>query len=158
MRGRPPKSAEAHKQDGTYQKCRHENSGVKLEQVKEVPIPECITDEETIRCWNAIVPALCEKGLVSVIEVPVLEYAFKCFQDAQQCESVIEGCGGVTSYLMKLDYKAKDLTKYRRDFMSEFNGIMFKFGMTPAENPKVRTSVKKDDDGLSSLLGVRGKV
>lgn len=158
MAGRPKLSAEAHRLNGTYKPCRHEGTGVKFSPAESMEIPEDITDAKTIEVWDTIVPSLCEKGLVSIVEVPILEYAFKCYQNAQECEAVINNAGGVAPYLMGLDYKAKDLTKYRRDYMSEFNTIMFKFGVTPAENPKVRQQVKKDDNDVSSLLAMRGNL
>lgn len=159
MAGRPKLSEETHKQNGTYRKDRHEGTGIKFNPAKEIPLPEKITNEKTITTWNTIIPSLCEKGLVSIVEVPILEYAFECYQNAKLCETAIDNLGGVCAYLTQLDYKQKDLTKYQKDYMNEFNSIMFKFGITPAENPKVRqASNKKDENDVSDLLGLQGKM
>lgn len=155
--GRRPLSAEAHKALGTYQKCRHENSGVKFNPAKNIPMPEEITDAETVKMWNDIIPLLCEKGLVSIVEVPILQYAFLCYQNSKRCESAIKYAGGICAYLASITNKDKDLSKYQRDFMGEFNQIMFKFGMTPAENPKVKGNKTNPDDDVSGLLAMHGR-
>lgn len=154
--GRPPKPVEQHKQDGTYQKCRHADRGTQLEPVKTLPCPASLTDEAAEK-WDEIVPGLCGAELVTGADVPVLEHAFHCYGLALNLRKIAaQYPGGEAKYIASLDRMKKDVVYESLRYMQEFEKIMYKFGITPVERARIKGNVKPEDDEDSAVKGIIG--
>lgn len=156
MGGRPPKSKAQHIKDGTYQKCRHETRGTKLELVTcGIDCPSSI--QGTAReVWSAVIPELSKAGLITLVDAPQLEHAFKCYQYAMQCRETIEKKGGIIKYLAGLEFREKNLADEELKYMQEWERILWKYGMTPVEASKIKNNIKKeedDDELIKSIMG-----
>lgn len=150
------KSVEQHKRDGTFQPCRHADRGTTMQKIEGVSCPSTITDKKVKKLWDQVVGHLCEHELVTLVDVPELEHAFYCYEKAMECRAEFEKFDNVTEYLKQLKFHEKDMTKEYVNFMRQWEKVLYKFGMTPVEASKVRTNVKKDDDGddlIKALLG-----
>jgi P27 family predicted phage terminase small subunit len=154
---RPPKTVEQHKQDGTYQKCRHADRGTNMEPVKSVSCPEKLTGEAR-KLWDTVVPRLCSADLVTEADKPVLEHAFHCYGLAVDLHRIAEKHeGGEAAYIASLTRMDKDVVYESLRYMQEFDKIMYKFGMTPVERARIRGNVKPSDEDedstIKSLIG-----
>ena len=73
--GRPPKSVEEHKSNGTYKPSRHDGRGISIEPLETLPAPVSLSKRAAEK-WNEIVPAMLAAGLVSVVDAVILKDAF----------------------------------------------------------------------------------
>lgn len=150
------KTVEQHIQDGTYQPCRHADRGTTLDKIEGIACPATITDKNIRKLWDQQIGALCEHGLVTVVDAPELEHAYYCYMKAMECRSVLEKFEDAPAYYKTLKFHEKDLTAEYRRWIHEYERVLYKFGMTPVEASKVRTNVKKDesaDDVINGLIG-----
>ena len=155
-RGRPPKTVEQHKQDGTYQPCRHADRGTSLEPLPGVDCPASITGEAR-ELWDAIVPALCKARMVTRVSLPTLEHAFFWWQQAQECRKLVEQAGGVAKYLLTLGPNTKNALDLALKYEQEYQKIMGQFGDTPVNATRVRGNVsEKKPDGTEAILRIVG--
>lgn len=151
---RPPKAVEAHKLDGTYRADRHADRGVELDKIVNIKTPQGLT-KEARKMWKMIIPPLCEAGIVSVIDYPALEEAFRCYGTAKQCYARAQSLanGDVSEYLQNLTRMDTNLMNEYLRHMERFDKIMVKFGMTPVERAKIRGS-KKEKEKPTSPIGL----
>lgn len=152
------KSVEQHKLDGTYQPCRHADRGTRMEKIEGVDCPPTIKNKTVRKLWRELVGHLCLNELVTLVDVPILEYAFYCYEKAQECRAEFEKFATVPDYLKSLKFHEKDMTKEYRYWIREWASVMYKFGMTPVESSKVRTNIKPDDEdeAMNTLKGLIG--
>jgi P27 family predicted phage terminase small subunit len=154
--GRPPKPVEQHKQDGTFQKCRHEDRGTQLEPIETLPCPASLTGE-ALEKWEEIVPNLCKADLVTETDAPVLEHAFHCYGLARNLRKIAAAYpGGEAKYIESLDRMKKDVLFESLRYMQEFEKIMYKFGMTPVERARIKGTVKPEEDEDSAVKNIIG--
>lgn len=154
--GRPPKTVEQHKLDGTYQKCRHEDRGTSLEPLLGVDCPESITGL-TRDLWNQIVPALCAARMITIVTLPTLEHAFYWRQKAQECRKIVDNAGGLAKYLLTLGPNTKNAMDLALKYEQEYQKIMAQFGDTPVNAAKVRGNVQqKEKSPADAILGIMG--
>lgn len=150
------KSVEQHIQDGTYQPCRHADRGTSLVKIEGLACPSTIKDKSIRKLWDQQVGALCEHGLVTIVDAPELEHGYYCYMKAMECRKVLEQFDSAPAYYKTLQFHEKDLTAEYRRWMHEYEKVLYKFGMTPVEASKVRTNVKPGDDSedfLNKLIG-----
>ena len=154
--GRPPKTVEQHKLDGTYQKCRHADRGTSLEPLTGVECPEGITGKAR-ELWNQVVPALCAARMVTIVTLPTLEHAFYWWQQAQECRALVEKAGGLAAYLLTLGPNTKNAMDLALKYEQEYQKIMAQFGDTPVNAAKVRGNVKPEEknpaDAVLKIMG-----
>ncbi len=153
---RPPKPVELHKQDGTYQKCRHSDRGTKLESLKELPCPSTLSSYAAEK-WNSVIPDLCKADLVTETDIPLLEHAFYCYGLARDLRDIAKNFpGGEAAYISAQDRMHKDVVYESLRYMQEFEKIMYKFGMTPVERARIRGNKKPEEEEDSAIKGIIG--
>jgi hypothetical protein len=157
MPGRPPKSIQQHKQEGTYQKCRHENRGTSLAPIEgALECPKTVIGKKAKESWKRVVGSLCAARLVSAADFESLEDAFRCLDCANQLMDKIDELGGPAKYLA--DFQGgKDLLFEWRRCMDSYEKIMWKFGVTPVESAKIRGAKKDDDDETNAIKALIGQ-
>ena len=100
--GRPPKSIEEHKNNGTYKPSRHDGRGISIEPLEALPAPVSLS-ERAAEKWNEIVPAMLAAGLVSVVDAVILKDAFISYDIAQDCLEQVNAYENYGEYLQNLD-------------------------------------------------------
>lgn len=153
--GRPPKSVDEHKANGTYKPSRHEGRGITIEPLEQLPPPVSLS-ERAAEKWDEIVPAMLSAGLVSVVDAVILKDAFVSYDIAQDCLEKVNGYDTYGEYLRKLDKtRQMNLLDSYVQHMNRFHKIMMKFGVTPEARTKMRVKPKEKDDGdlLKDLMG-----
>lgn len=157
MAGRPPKSKAQHQLEGTYRKDRHEKRGTKLELVQlGISCPSSITGDAK-KVWDSVIPELAKAGLITLVDAPQLEHAFRCYQYAMTCRATIEKKGGIVKYLASLEFREKNLADEELKYMQEWERILWKYGMTPVEASKIKNNVQKEEDDDSIIKSVMGQ-
>lgn len=149
------KSKQEHIQDGTYQKCRHEDRGTPVPTIQSLACPRSLKTKQIKELWNMQVGALCQNGLVTIVDAPELEHGFYCYMKAMECRAKLETFKDATEYYATLKFHEKDITMEYRRWMHEYEKVLYKFGMTPVEASRVRGKVKTegtDDDILRGLI------
>lgn len=151
------KSVEEHKQDGTYQPCRHADRGTTIAKIEGLTCPSTIKDKNVRKLWDQQVGELCKNNLVTIVDAPELEHAYWCYCKAMECRKALEGFKSAADYYKSLKFHEKDLTVEYRKWMHEYEKVLYKFGMTPVEASKVRTNKNNDsgdvEDFLRGLIG-----
>ena len=82
--GRPPKSVEDHKANGTYKPSRHDGRGITIEPLEKLPAPINLSKRASDK-WDELVPAMLEAGLISIVDTVILKDAFISYDIAQDC-------------------------------------------------------------------------
>lgn len=147
------KSDEQHKLDGTFQKCRHGDTGTNLDPVKNLTPPKSLKLAKPI--WVEQVGALCEASLVTVADYPLLADAFDNLELALALQNRIEDRGGTVEYLDNLQNNQVNLVREKQNAMKIYKDIMYKFGVTAVNAQKVR-GIKKDNLDTSSVTALFG--
>lgn len=153
--GRPPKSIEEHKNNGTYKPSRHDGRGISIEPLEALPAPVSLS-ERAAEKWNEIVPAMLAAGLVSVVDAVILKDAFISYDIAQDCLEQVNAYGNYGEYLQNLDkIKQMNLLDVYKEHMNRFHKIMMKFGVTPEARTRMRVKPKEKDtnDFLKEMMG-----
>ena len=153
--GRPPKSVEEHKSNGTYKPSRHDGRGISIEPLETLPAPVSLSKRAAEK-WNEIVPAMLAAGLVSVVDAVILKDAFISYDIAQDCLEQVNAYENYGEYLQNLDkIKQMNLLDVYKEHMNRFHKIMMKFGVTPEARTRMRVKPKEKDDGdlLKELMG-----
>lgn len=153
--GRPPKSVEEHKSNGTYKPSRHDGRGISIEPLETLPAPVSLSIRAAEK-WNEIVPAMLAAGLVSVVDAVILKDAFISYDIAQDCLEQVNAYENYGEYLQKLDkIKQMNLLDVYKEHMNRFHKIMMKFGVTPEARTRMRVKPKEKDtnDFLKELMG-----
>ena len=129
-------------------KGMHDNKrkkAVEFEKVDFLEIPETITDERARLQFMRICSELKEKGLVNVIDLPVLEAAFISYQMALEAHDKITESKTVADYLKnEKGLQDVNLVNVYTEQMKEFKNVMFKFGVTPYEAQKIKQTGKEE--------------
>lgn len=149
---RPPKAIEAHVQDGTYRADRHADRGLAIEHIADIKPPKGLT-KDARKLWKIVMPPLCSTGLVSILDYPALEEAFRAYGIAQQCLQNVQSQndGDIAIYLAGRKRMDSNLVNEYLKHMDRFDRIMMKFGMTPVERAKIRGAKKKDEKPTSPI-------
>jgi len=153
--GRPPKSVEEHKSNGTYKPSRHDGRGISIEPLETLPAPVSLSKRAAEK-WNEIVPAMLAAGLVSVVDAVILKDAFISYDIAQDCLEQVNAYENYGEYLQNLDkIKQMNLLDVYKEHMNRFHKIMMKFGVTPEARTRMRVKPKEKDtnDFLKELMG-----
>lgn len=153
--GRPPKSVEEHKSNGTYKPSRHDGRGISIEPLETLPAPVSLSKRAAEK-WNEIVPAMLAAGLVSVVDAVILKDAFISYDIAQDCLEQVNAYENYGEYLQNLDkIKQMNLLDVYKEHMNRFHKIMMKFGVTPEARTRMRVKPKEKDtnDFLRELMG-----
>lgn len=153
--GRPPKSVEEHKSNGTYKPSRHDGRGISIEPLETLPAPVSLS-ERAAEKWNEIVPAMLAAGLVSVVDAVILKDAFISYDIAQDCLEQVNAYENYGEYLQNLDkIKQMNLLDVYKEHMNRFHKIMMKFGVTPEARTRMRVKPKEKDtnDFLKEMMG-----
>jgi len=153
--GRPPKSVEEHKSNGTYKPSRHDGRGISIEPLEALPAPVSLS-KRAVEKWNEIVPAMLAAGLVSVVDAVILKDAFISYDIAQDCLEQVNAYENYGEYLQNLDkIKQMNLLDVYKEHMNRFHKIMMKFGVTPEARTRMRVKPKEKDtnDFLKELMG-----
>ena len=153
--GRPPKSVEEHKSNGTYNPSRHDGRGISIEPLETLPAPVSLSKRAAEK-WNEIVPAMLAAGLVSVVDAVILKDAFISYDIAQDCLEQVNAYENYGEYLQNLDkIKQMNLLDVYKEHMNRFHKIMMKFGVTPEARTRMRVKPKEKDtnDFLKELMG-----
>lgn len=150
------KSVEQHKQDGTYQPCRHADRGTTVAKIEGLACPPTIKDKNVRKLWDQQVTELCKNNLVTIVDAPELEHAYWCYMKAMECRKALEEYKTVDGYYASLKFHEKDLTAEYRKWMHEYEKVLYKFGMTPVEASKVRTNKNTDSEIGEFLQGLIG--
>ena len=153
--GRPPKSVEEHKSNGTYKPSRHDGRGISIEPLETLPAPVSLSKRAAEK-WNEIVPAMLAAGLVSVVDAVILKDAFTSYDIAQDCLEQVNAYENYGEYLQNLDkIKQMNLLDVYKEHMNRFHKIMMKFGVTPEARTRMRVKPKEKDtnDFLKDLMG-----
>ena len=153
--GRPPKSVEEHKSNGTYKPSRHDGRGISIEPLETLPAPVSLSKRAAEK-WNEIVPAMLAAGLVSVVDAVILKDAFISYDIAQDCLEQVNAYENYGVYLQNLDkIKQMNLLDVYKEHMNRFHKIMMKFGVTPEARTRMRVKPKEKDtnDFLKELMG-----
>lgn len=153
--GRPPKSVEEHKSNGTYKPSRHDGRGISIEPLETLPAPVSLSKRAAEK-WNEIVPAMLAAGLVSVVDAVILKDAFISYDIAQDCLEQVNAYENYGEYLQNLDkIKQMNLLDVYKEHMNRFHKIMMKFGVTPEARTRMRVKPKEKDtnDFLKELIG-----
>lgn len=153
--GRPPKSVEEHKSNGTYKPSRHDGRGISIEPLETLPAPVSLSKRAAEK-WNEIVPAMLAAGLVSVVDAVILKDAFISYDIAQDCLEQVNAYENYGEYLQNLDkIKQINLLDVYKEHMNRFHKIMMKFGVTPEARTRMRVKPKEKDtnDFLKELMG-----
>lgn len=145
--GRTPKSAEEHKKDGTYRKCRHEGLGFNMDALIEIETPDSLTDAAKSK-WGEVIPALAEKGLISIVDLPELIDAFEHYGIAQECINFVKAnyptFGDYLANINVCKGQINLLETYSKE-MERYNRTMHRFGVTPIDRAKIKLPSKKID-------------
>lgn len=152
--GRPPKSVEEHKSNGTYKPSRHDGRGISIEPLETLPAPVSLSKRAAEK-WNEIVPAMLAAGLVSVVDAVILKDAFISYDIAQDCLEQVNAYENYGEYLQNLDkIKQMNLLDVYKEHMNRFHKIMMKFGVTPEARTRMRVKPKEKDtnDFLKELM------
>lgn len=153
--GRPPKSIEEHKNNGTYKPSRHDGRGISIEPLEALPAPVSLSKRAAEK-WNEIVPAMLAAGLVSVVDAVILKDAFISYDIAQDCLEQVNAYENYGEYLQNLDkIKQMNLLDVYKEHMNRFHKIMMKFGVTPEARTRMRVKPKEKDtnDFLKEMMG-----
>ena len=153
--GRPPKSIEEHKNNGTYKPSRHDGRGISIEPLEALPAPVSLS-ERAAEKWNEIVPAMLAAGLVSVVDAVILKDAFISYDIAQDCLEQVNAYENYGEYLQNMDkIKQMNLLDVYKEHMNRFHKIMMKFGVTPEARTRMRVKPKEKDtnDFLKEMMG-----
>lgn len=153
--GRPPKSIEEHKNNGTYKPSRHDGRGISIEPLEALPAPVSLSKRAAEK-WNEIVPAMLAAGLVSVVDAVILKDAFTSYDIAQDCLEQVNAYENYGEYLRNLDkIKQMNLLDVYKEHMNRFHKIMMKFGVTPEARTRMRVKPKEKDtnDFLKEMMG-----
>ncbi len=153
--GRPPKSVEDHKANGTYKPSRHDGRGITIEPLEKLPAPINLSKRASDK-WDELVPAMLEAGLISIVDTVILKDAFISYDIAQDCLEKVNAYESYGEYLSNLDkIKQMNLLDVYKEHMNRFHKIMMKFGVTPEARTRMRVKPKEKDDQdfLKGLVG-----
>ena len=153
--GRPPKSVEDHKANGTYKPSRHDGRGITIEPLEKLPAPINFSKRASDK-WDELVPAMLEAGLISIVDTVILMDAFISYDIAQDCLEKVNAYESYGEYLSNLDkIKQMNLLDVYKEHMNRFHKIMMKFGVTPEARTRMRVKPKEKDDKdfLKELMG-----
>lgn len=153
--GRPPKSVEDHKANGTYKPSRHDGRGITIEPLEKLPVPINLSKRASDK-WDELVPAMLEAGLISIVDTVILKDAFISYDIAQDCLEKVNAYESYGEYLSNLDkIKQMNLLDVYKEHMNRFHKIMMKFGVTPEARTRMRVKPKEKDDKdfLKGLMG-----
>lgn len=153
--GRPPKSVEDHKANGTYKPSRHDGRGITIEPLEKLPAPINLSERASDK-WDELVPAMLEAGLISIVDTVILKDAFISYDIAQDCLEKVNAYESYGEYLSNLDkIKQMNLLDVYKEHMNRFHKIMMKFGVTPEARTRMRVKPKEkdDEDFLKKLMG-----
>lgn len=153
--GRPPKSVEDHKANGTYKPSRHDGRGITIEPLEKLPAPINLSKRASDK-WDELVPAMLEAGLISIVDTVILKDAFISYDIAQDCLEKVNAYESYGEYLSNLDkIKQMNLLDVYKEHMNRFHKIMMKFGVTPEARTRMRVKPKEKDDKdfLKGLMG-----
>lgn len=153
--GRPPKSVEDHKANGTYKPSRHDGRGITIEPLEKLPAPINLSKRASDK-WDELVPAMLEAGLISIVDTVILKDAFISYDIAQDCLEKVNAYESYGEYLSNLDkIKQMNLLDVYKEHMNRFHKIMMKFGVTPEARTRMRVKPKEkaDKDFLKELMG-----
>ena len=144
--GRPPKSIEDHKANGTYKPSRHDGRGISIEPLEKLPAPINLSKKASEN-WDELVPAMLEAGLISIVDTVILKDAFISYDIAQDCLEKVNAYESYGEYLSNLDkIKQMNLLDVYKEHMNRFHKIMMKFGVTPEARTRMRVKPKEKDD------------
>ena len=156
--GRPPKTVEQHKLEGTYQKCRHEGraTNASLEPLTGAECPADITGKAR-DVWQLQVAELCSFKRVNRLTLPVLEHAFRAYKRALECQRAIDDAGGLAAYSASLVPGQADLSIRERQYRKDYADLIDTFGVTPVGAARIHTSApqgdKLDTDAITAIIG-----
>lgn len=153
--GRPPKSIEDHKANGTYKPSRHDGRGISIEPLEKLPAPINLSKKASEK-WDELVPAMLEAGFISIVDTVILKDAFISYDIAQDCLEKVNAYESYGEYLSNLDkIKQMNLLDVYKEHMNRFHKIMMKFGVTPEARTRMRVKPKEKDDQdfLKELMG-----
>lgn len=153
--GRPPKSVEDHKANGTYKPSRHDGRGITIEPLEKLSAPINLSKRASDK-WDELVPAMLEAGLISIVDTVILKDAFISYDIAQDCLEKVNAYESYGEYLSNLDkIKQMNLLDVYKEHMNRFHKIMMKFGVTPEARTRMRVKPKEKDDQdfLKELIG-----
>jgi P27 family predicted phage terminase small subunit len=134
LRGRKPKSTEAHKREGTYRGDRH---GKRATAPSGVPdAPKALSDEAA-KEWNRVVKLLAAAGLVAKLDRSALALYCQAWSDYWAAKEIIEneGWSAVGSTGNVIEHPA---ARCMRAAWDQCMRAAREFGLTPA----ARSSIK----------------
>jgi phage terminase small subunit len=144
-RGRPPKTTDQHKADGTYRPGEH---GVRVESQFGAgrPVMPADLDEHGAKMWDMV----CQHMPLSVSS-PLDEFALA---DCCRTWSLVR----IYHELLRSDPLDKDVAKVLSQSQEKFLKWSARFGMSPVDRARLKApaeSAPADDDPYATLLKVR---
>ncbi|MCH9776451.1 MAG: phage terminase small subunit P27 family [Planctomycetes bacterium] len=154
--GRPRKSIEQHKRDGTFQKCRHQ--GPELES-NELPVPEDIKGAAA-EAWQELAPILASMGILSEAD----SMAFRLLCDSyglylESCEHIAEHGAYYVAHITRAgieQVKEHPASKARSRYWREVESMARQFGLTPSARTGLNVGTTKNDGPSELAMILRG--
>lgn len=144
--GRPAKPTALLKAQGTYEKGRHaDRIDDQVPMLVNAPDPPSVLGEEGARLWVAVTEGYLGFGILTAIDLPLLESACVFYQNHIDYEKQLDG----NRFLVDDNGNpfANPLYKASLDYWKAAEKIFKDFGLTPSTRAKLRVSAPKEETG-----------
>lgn len=145
-RGRPKKPKALKRLNGTYREDRELEHPMDVDSITSaVEVPKSLDRDEARNLWGMLTTKFSNLGMLSELDLPLLEVMCKEYQRYLDYEDEIEKKGDVVILKNKSGHKypkENPYLKLREKALNRFVQIACKFGLTPSD----RSSIIMGDD------------
>lgn len=144
MAGRPPKSTEQHKRDGTYQATRHKNR-VELPVSNKVPDPPAHLNKAQGEVWRRMCQLLIDANRLSDQFLPAIELYCECWKTYKDAVADVD-INGLTFETDSGQVKVNPAVNIEKEMRAQMIRIIEQFGFTPRSNMTFKDPPKADEE------------
>ena len=154
--GRPRKPTAQLIQEGTYRADRHGTRGdisyPTLSKDTTIAPPPSLTRPEVVDAWRDITSSLISLGILSQVDLPMLEEGFLVLEKVKRLNELIIQLEGNEANLLTETYTR--LLSQKSKYLKLYNDIMKDYYVTPVQRTKLILDVRKDGREESKLESI----
>lgn len=139
MRGRPPKTTEQHKADGTYQPVRHAKR-LNLPAISEAPPPPADFDEAHKIAWVAFCETMKQHGILTGAD----HYAIRTFVESEVTAKTTYAILLAEGFMQ--DGRKHPLHMVYAEAVKTMRALYDQFGLTPRSRMNLKVEKPKQED------------
>lgn len=157
--GRPRKSADQHKVEGTYRADRHEEKVIPMTDVAVVIKPSVHVPKSVHPEWTITMRRLADMGIVIDADLPLLESAFVLLADSRYYHDLMDKVKESIDEGEEVEEGLRAMVALNGMYIKAvtlFASISSKFAITPSERAKILHVLpkKKDDTKKKSINSI----